>query len=290
MTATTVKLPKSKTLNIILVVVACLLLFLYLFLAPRFHPNLVNQIAFHPAPEPADAEEYLKQFAAKRLTIDNRISALFFKNPESNLVCIYSHGNADSMVYRAYKAEALRAAGLSVLMYDYSGYGKSLGKPSFSVVAEDGKAVYDYLVNSLHYKPSQIVLYGESIGGGVTSEIARYADSCALILDSTFLAPATWAKDRIAALHIFPEQLILAPSLSVEALFPAYKSPVLVVKPGNDQVIPTTHSDRLFALAQGQKTLVTLPHSPHGIVDSSDFDLYKNTLKTFVSKYLLAHH
>jgi fermentation-respiration switch protein FrsA (DUF1100 family) len=38
-------------------------------------------------------------------------------------------------------------------MYDYSGYGKSLGKPSFSVVAEDGKAVYDYLINTMHYQP-----------------------------------------------------------------------------------------------------------------------------------------
>ncbi len=284
------KLLKSRKLNIIVAVMAFLLLALYFFLAPRFHPDLVNQIAFHPAPEPEDAEIYLKQFGPERLTIDNRISALFFKTAESNLVCIYSHGNADSMVYRAYKAEALRAAGLSVLMYDYSGYGKSLGKPSFNVVAEDGKAVYDYLINTMHYKPSQIVLYGESIGGGVSSEIARHGDSCALILDSTFLAPATWAKDRVAALHIFPEQLILAPSLSVEDLFPAYKHAVLVLKPGNDQVIPTTHSDRLFALAQGQKTLVTLPHSPHGIVDGSDFELYKSTLKAFVSQHLLAHH
>ena len=284
MTTATVKLLKSKTLNITLAVIACLLLALYLFLCPRFHPDLVNQIAFHPAPEPEDADEYIKRFGGERLTIDKRISAVFFKNVESNLVCIYSHGNADSMVYRAPKAESMKAAGLSVLMYDYSGYGKSLGKPSFSVVAEDGKAVYDYLINAMHYKPSQIVLYGESIGGGVSSEIARHGDSCGLILDSTFLAPATWAKDRIAALHIFPEQLILAPSLSVAALFPAYKSAVLVLKPGNDQVIPTTHSDRLYALAQGQKTLVVLPHSPHGIVDSSDFDLYRNTLKTFVSK------
>lgn len=277
------KLLKSKTLNIILAVTACLLVALYLFLAPRFHPDLVNQIAFHPAPEPEDADEYIRRYGGERLTIDNRLSAVFFKNDESKLVCIYSHGNADSMVYRAPKAESMKAAGLSVLMYDYSGYGKSQGKPSFSVVAEDGKAVYDYLTSMMFYKPNQIVLYGESIGGGVSSEIARHGQSRALILDSTFLAPATWAKDRIAALHIFPEQLILAPSLSVEALFPAYKGAVLVLKPGSDQVIPPAHSDRLFALAQGQKTLVTLPHSPHGIVDSADFDLYRSTLKTFVS-------
>ena len=55
------------------------------------------------------------------------------------------------------------------------------------------------------------------------------------------------------------------------------------LKPGFDQVIPTTHSDRLFTLAHGQKKLVTLPHSPHGIVDSADFDLYRSTLNTFVS-------
>jgi len=285
-----VKLLKSKTLNIIMAVLAILLLALYLFLAPRFHPDLVNQIAFYPAPEPKDAEEYLGRYGGERLTIDNRISAVFFRNPDSKLVCIYSHGNANSMVYRADKADALKAAGLSVLMYDYSGYGKSLGKPSFSVVAEDGKAVYDYLINTMHYQPNQIVLYGESIGGGVSSEIARHGETLALILDSTFLAPAVWAKDRIAALHIFPEQLILAPSLSVEGLFPDYKGAVLVLKPGHDQVIPTVHSDRLYALAQGAKALVTLPHSPHGIVDGADFDLYRSTLKTFVSQHLLAHH
>jgi fermentation-respiration switch protein FrsA (DUF1100 family) len=285
-----VKLFKSKILNIILVILACLLFALYLFLAPRFHPDLVNQIAFHPAPEPPDADSFIGGYGGERLTIDNRLSAVFFKNPDSKLVCIYSHGNADSMIYRAQKADAIKSAGLSVLMYDYSGYGKSLGNPSFSVVIDDGKAVYDYVVNTMHYKPSEVVLYGESIGGGVSSEIARHGETGALFLDSTFLAPATWAKDRLALLRLYPDTLILSPSLSIEALLSTYKGAVLVLKPGTDEVIPTTHSDRLFALAKGQKQIVLLPHSIHGIVDNADFALYRSAMKTFVSDYLLAHH
>jgi hypothetical protein len=54
----TVTTEVSKALNIIMAVLAILLLALYLFLAPRFHPDIVNQIAFYPAPEPKDAEEY----------------------------------------------------------------------------------------------------------------------------------------------------------------------------------------------------------------------------------------
>ncbi len=280
-------------MNVLLTVLAGLaLLFIsiYLFLAPRFHPDLVNQIAFHPCVEPADAEQCLEHYGGERLTIDGRISAVLFKNPQSKLLCIYSHGNADSMIYRSEKAEALKESGMSVLMYDYAGYGKSLGKPSFGVVTTDGCAVYDYVVSELHYQPNQIVLYGESIGGGVSSEIARHGETAALILDSTFLAPATWAKDRLAPLRIYPQELILSPSLSIEALLPNYKGAVLVLKPGNDAVIPTSHSDRNFALAKEHKRLVELPHSPHGIVDGADFELYRTTLKSFISDFLLAHH
>ncbi len=265
-------------------------LILYLTFAPRFHPEFVNRVAFYPGPEEAGAEQYLKIGAvqAERVMIpvstrfgDRQISAAFFEKPGAKFVTLYSHGNAGSMLGRWPKVACLLDAGSSVLMYDYAGYGKSPGQASMEAVAADGIAAYDYLAKIKHFKSDQIVLYGESIGGGVSSEIARARDSCGLILDCTFLSPAAWAKKRIGPLNIYPDALLMHPSLNVQSLFPSYKGAVLVIKPGHDDVIPTSHSDTLYAAATGTKQLLDLPTSPHGWVQQADMPLYAAGLKEF---------
>ncbi len=277
-------------LYLFLATIVVLALIAYLVMAPRFHPEFVNQVAFYPGPEEEGSEKYLKigDVVGERVMIpvntrygDRQISAVFFARPGSRLVTLYSHGNAGSMIGRWPKVKCLLDANSSVLMYDYAGYGKSSGHPSMEAVAADGIAAYDYLEKVKHYKSDQIVLYGESIGGGVSSEIARARKSCGLILDCTFLSPAAWAKKRIGPLNIYPDELLMHPSLNVESLFPDYRGAVLVIKPGHDDVIPTSHSDKLFAVATGYKQMLPLPNSPHGWVEAADMPTYAAGLKEF---------
>ena len=51
-----------------------------------------------------------------------------------------------------------------VIMYDYSGYGLSCGKPSERNIYADIEGVVNHLITKKGFDPKSIVLYGESIG------------------------------------------------------------------------------------------------------------------------------
>ena len=69
------------------------------------------------------------------------------------LTCGYTvlvaNGNGGDRSQRADLAAALRAEGLSVLLFDYRGYGGNPGDPTEDGLALDVRAARDYLVDDL---------------------------------------------------------------------------------------------------------------------------------------------
>lgn len=61
------------------------------------------------------------------------------------------------------------------MLYDYSGYGVSTGKPSARGVYADLEAVVDWCVLEKKFEPNRIVLYGQSIGSAPTCGYAAKA-------------------------------------------------------------------------------------------------------------------
>ena len=59
-----------------------------------------------------------------------RTHGWFLEHPDSELVLVYFHGNAGSIAGRFPWAVQLMEAGVSVLMVEYRGYGRSEGEPS----------------------------------------------------------------------------------------------------------------------------------------------------------------
>lgn len=74
---------------------------------------------------------------------------------------IYSHGNAadcGSMLPRCMQMSD--RLDMDILLYDYEGYGYSIGEPSGNSIRSDIETVYHYITK--HYNASQVILYGES--------------------------------------------------------------------------------------------------------------------------------
>jgi fermentation-respiration switch protein FrsA (DUF1100 family) len=89
----------------------------------------------------------------------------------------------------------IAAAGSLVLALDYSGYGKSEGRPTERGLYRDADAAYDYLLKS-GYGPDQIVIHGESLGTAVAVDLAARRPCAGVILE----APFTSGKDVAEAL------------------------------------------------------------------------------------------
>ena len=109
--------------------------------------------------------------------------------PDAPWVLI-SHGNFGNIGYggRPQFYAWFRDLGVNLLAYDYRGFGASDGIPSESGVYADADAAYRYLTDSLHVPPSRIILFGHSLGTGVTIEPAFSA--CWPVTSSNRMRPS----------------------------------------------------------------------------------------------------
>lgn len=84
---------------------------------------------------------------------------------------LYFHGNGDTLAYRARRVAAYQAAGYGVFMMAYRGYSGSTGAPSEAAIVGDALLAYDTLRGE-GVAPRDIVLYGESLGTSVATQVA----------------------------------------------------------------------------------------------------------------------
>lgn len=263
---------------------------LYLFICPRFNEPLVNSILFHPNHREQHHEEIMtiSDVKAEEVSIpvgDAVVNGLFYRVDPAPDVVLFSHGNASDIDNRFPKIKAMVDCGISVLAYDYRGYGKSTGEPSIRGVIEDGTAAYDFLTNQKNYTPQNIVLYGESVGTGVSTEIARKRKCKAIILESGFTSPERRAKEKISFLNLYPSFLMMEPTLDNLDYARGKHPPLLLFAGKLDTMIPSHHSETIFAQATEPKELVVGPNSSHNDF-SQDWELYTSSLEAFIKKHM----
>ena len=103
------------------------------------------------------------------------------------------NGNAGDRSFRAPLAAALSAAGLSVLLLDYRGYGGNPGTPSEQGLLADGRAARAYVASRTDVDQKRIVYFGESLGAAVAVAMSLEHPPAAVILSSPFTSLPIWA-------------------------------------------------------------------------------------------------
>lgn len=106
-------------------------------------------------------------------------------------VILYFGGNGGHRLRRSLPVETLASVGAHVVIFDHRGYGENPGQPSEKHLAADARSIWDRLTQKLGVAPERIVIYGESLGGGVAvrlaSELCRDGQPPGgLIVQSTF--------------------------------------------------------------------------------------------------------
>jgi hypothetical protein len=150
---------------------------------------LASRAPYYPEKYPAgfwDMQHRLNATDVWLRTADGvRLHGWFVERPGASLVTLFLHGNAGNLTYRIADFENIPAAGSSLLMIDYRGYGRSSGWPTENGIYRDADAAYDYLLKR-GYPPSKIVLHGESLGSAVAVDLAVRRPCAGLILEAPF--------------------------------------------------------------------------------------------------------
>ena len=110
-------------------------------------------------------------------------------SPRPKMVFLNCHGNGGNISHRLGLYRALLETGAAVFTFDYRGYGKSHGRPSEEGTYLDAQAAYQWLLKK-GYAGKNVIVYGESLGGGIASELCLREETGGLILQSTFTSLA----------------------------------------------------------------------------------------------------
>ncbi|HEU5046853.1 MAG TPA: alpha/beta hydrolase [Rickettsiales bacterium] len=194
---------------------------------------------------------------------------------------IFYHGNAGNMGSHAAYFDALAKAGFGVLAIDYRGFGKSQGAPDEAGLYADARTALHYATDTLHVPPSQLILYGESLGTGVAVQMATEFHVGALVLQAPYAAIADIGKMRYPWL---PVDLLLEDKFDSTAKIDRIHMPLLLMHGTQDNTIPVTEGQMLFARAQEPKQAVYFPGKDHA---NMDIGARVNALNGFTRKYNL---
>jgi len=209
--------------------------------------SLINGILFQP-PELT----YLHPSRRLWLKTKNgeRISAVYVDQPGATLTVLFSHGNAEDLGMLYGWAHGMsQMLRVNMLLYDYRGYGNSEGVPSEENCYEDIEAAYSFLVNDMRKKPSQIVLYGRSLGSGPSCYLA-----CRSAADGKSVGGLVLQSPLLSAYRVaisFGTTMPGDPFPNVD-LAPYIKCPVFVIHGTLDEIVPFWHGQQLIAAVRDE--------------------------------------
>jgi abhydrolase domain-containing protein 17 len=210
-----------------------------------------DSIIFLPQPASyVDTNDILKI----QVTLSEKISARYSPNAKATYTLLYIHGNAADIGDFQPVFDLLHRWGFSVFAYDYRGYGTSNGQPSEQNAYQDADAAYGYLTQKLKIPPEKIIIYGQSVGGGSATELAKRHPVAGLVLESTFTS---------AFRVIVPFPILPFDKFTNQDKLGQIHCPILVMHGGADQTIPIAHGQALYATATGPKMSLWVPEAGH---------------------------
>ena len=172
-------------------------------------------------------------------------------------------GNAGNRAFRAPLAAELARAGLSVLLFDYRGYGGNPGSPSEKGLLADARAARAYLASRAEVDPALIVYFGESLGTGVAVALAAESAAskpAALVLQSPFTSMTDIGRTHYPFL---PVRLLLRDRYPILDRIGRVAAPVLVIAGERDEIVPAEQSRRVYEAAPEPKRWLLIPHAGH---------------------------
>jgi pimeloyl-ACP methyl ester carboxylesterase len=163
---------------------------------------------------------------------------------------LFLHGNAGNISHRLDSLRLFSSLGLNIFIIDYRGFGRSGGSPGEQETYEDARVAWRHLTGTRGIDPSQVVVFGRSLGGGVATWLASEETPGGLILESSFgSVPELAAKFY----PLFPVRWLARVRYDNRARLPKVRCPVLIAHSRDDEIVPFTQGRALFELAPEPK-------------------------------------
>jgi fermentation-respiration switch protein FrsA (DUF1100 family) len=210
---------------------------------------------------------------------------------DGRLLAIWFNGNGGHRGHRLYDVRTLGELGLHTLNFDYRGYAENAGKPSEEKIAADARAIWNFATVGLGVSASRIVIFGESLGGGVSVRLV--SDLCregiepgGLVLRATFSSLVDAASYHYPWL---PVRAVLKDRYPSVERIGLVTCPILVAHGHRDQIVPFEQGRKLFQAAPQKsengiaKRFAEFPNADHNDILETSERLWVQALEPFLN-------
>ena len=210
-----------------------------------------RKLLYHPFSTQITGEGLIHNFETINFkTPDNLLLKGWFHLKDSKKKTIlFLHGNAGNLDNRIDKLNFLGNMDINFLIISWRGYSGNPGNPSETGLYKDALGGIEWL-NKKGISNDRIILYGESLGTAIATEVAQNENFAGIILE----APFTSMVDMGQKIYpIFPVKFLLKDKYESKNKIKNIKSPILVLHGRKDKIVPFYMGEKIFEMANSPK-------------------------------------
>jgi len=230
---------------------AAIIIFCYLFVVVFVFFNQRN-LLYHPFENNYNKDQ--ANFSYEEVSIPtpngNSLKGWFHKKDlTQKKTLVFFHGNAGDLRNRIYKLNLIKDFDINFLIVAYRGFSGNKGKPSEKGLYEDARSSLEWLAKQ-KVTEDKIIVYGESLGTGVSVEVAQNKKFAGIILESPFTSMVEAGKHYYFYL---PVSLLLKDRYETIKKLKNIKIPILVMHGERDRIVPFHMGLEVFSEANEPK-------------------------------------
>ena len=240
---------KKLKKNILQLLIAIALVYLAVVISIYFYQR---KLLYHPNENNYFGDKLAVDVENVKIqTLDGlSLNGWFHEKDLQNLkTLVFFHGNAGTLDNRIYKLNHFKDIDINFLIIAWRGFSGNEGKPTEEGLYIDGRSAVNWIINK-GVKEENIILYGESLGTGIATEIAQNKKYGGLILETPFTSMVAAAKNFYPYI---PVSLLLKDKYENQNKIKNINIPVLVMHGENDQIVPFWMGEKIYEIANQPK-------------------------------------
>ena len=231
-----------------ILLITAIIYFLVLVYTYIFQRNLL----YHPTENNYSGDQLVVKIEKVKIKTQDNIELLSWyhnKNLNDYKTILFLHGNAGSLENRIHKINHFKDMNVNFLIIAWRGFSGNKGKPTEKGLYEDASSAIRWL-KSKGIKENNLIIYGESLGTGIATELAQNKNFAGIILESPFTSMIEAGKDKYPFL---PVKLLLKDKYESNKKIKNINSPILIMHGKVDNIVPFYMGEKMYELANEPK-------------------------------------
>jgi len=264
---------------------------------------LVDPIVFTPGNPPLPNHQDVRFTTADDVTLRGWYYAP--THPSSGATILFIHGHAGNRDQFHGEAAIFHEMGYGLLLFDLRNHGNSDDAPTTMGLHEirDVQAAFDFLTTQPAVDPERIALYGHSMGAATAIRaMARIPQARALVASAPYATLHQVISDGVRSLTFgllsFPFTEITQAATGqlsnadvhqvrpIDDIAGIAPRPVLIIHGTEDEIIPVTHGERIYAAAGEPKQFFPVTGATHNNSFATAGEDYSEIVVPFIEAAL----